>query len=280
MLVTGAPQFVGLSVGGQRGGHVIVAYAVTRSGLWVADPNYPGTLRQIAWVADRGTFSPYQSGATAGSGDIAYDRIGFYGRTALVDWAGIGARVAEADAGTIGDGPNEGFPAYEILTTVPGADGGAATVASVVGQFASPSASLAISPSAVGSTSLLRVTAYRGTQPLDTADSNQAANLELDPGSNEIGFYIEAATPGGWAPVDFVRSTITAPAAPSPSAEATSAAETPGTDQPTDIPGRVTVIDPADWTFDCSQPPPWHADGETIEMQYALAWVKHCGGTP
>ena len=280
MLVTGAPQFVGLSVGGQGGGHVIVAYAVTRSGLWVADPNDPGKLRQVAWVADRGAFNPYQSGSTAGSGEAAYDQIGFYGRTALVDWARIGALVDEADAGTIGRGTGEGFPSYDILTTVPGADGSAATVASIVGHFASPGAELAISPSAVGSTLLLRVTAYRGTEPLDSADSNQTAHLELDAGTNEIGFYMEAATPDGWVPVDFVRSTITVPSAATPSAEPTGAAETLGTDQTTDTPGRVTVIDPANWTFDCSQPPPWHEDSETIEMQYALAWVKHCGGTP
>jgi hypothetical protein len=42
----------------------------------------------------------------------------------------------------------------------------------------------------------------------------------------------------------------------------------------------VTVKDPADWTLDCSQPPPTHPDPELIEMQYVEAWVRHCGGTP
>jgi len=67
MLVTGQPQYVGLSQSDKDGGHAIVGYAATPSGLWVADPNYPGKLRHIAWNAKAMEFDPYASGPTAAS---------------------------------------------------------------------------------------------------------------------------------------------------------------------------------------------------------------------
>ena len=278
MLVSGAPQFVGVSASGQGGGHVLVAYAVTPSGLWVADPNFPGELRQVVYAAANGTFTPYRSGSIAGAEGNTYDQIGFYGRTALVDWAQIGERFAEVDGQKPAAlGPEARFPDYDIQAEIPGPNGSPSSPVSVLGHFSSPSASLVISPQGLGTDLNLRVSAYAGTRLLGSAESNQSLSLDLAPGVNEIGFYLEGQTDKGWRALDFARSSITAPGAPSPAASP-SPRETSGSEPASDSPGTVTVKDPADWTFDCAQPPPANPEPDTLEMQYVLAWAQHCGG--
>ena len=55
------PQYI--SIGSSTGGHAMIVYRVTESGLYVADPNRPGETRKIEY-AD-GDLKPYASGATA-----------------------------------------------------------------------------------------------------------------------------------------------------------------------------------------------------------------------
>jgi len=112
--MSGEPQFVGI-VSNAGDGHAMVVYRVHKNELYIADPNYPGnTGRRIEYSG--GAFKPYNSGANAeeikaGNGK-AYERIGYCGKTAMVDWNVLDARWNEFKAGTIG---NDRFPQYHYV---------------------------------------------------------------------------------------------------------------------------------------------------------------------
>ena len=99
MLLTGEPQFVGLGKTGESGGHAIIAHRLDSKGLYVSDPNYPGDERFIPF--QNGVLGPYYSGDNAeaienGNG-TSYDKIGWYAKTAMVDWAKVEKRFDELE---------------------------------------------------------------------------------------------------------------------------------------------------------------------------------------
>jgi hypothetical protein len=103
MQLTGEPQMVGLTKEG-TGGHAMVCYRIKDGKLYIADPNYPGNLdRRIEYEVNR--LKPYESGANraeieAGN-SVSYDKIGYTGKTSIIDWNKIGQRWTEFKAGTI-----------------------------------------------------------------------------------------------------------------------------------------------------------------------------------
>ena len=113
MQLTGEPQMVGLTKEG-IGGHAMICYRIKDGKLYIADPNYPGDLdRRIEYEADK--LKPYESGANreaieAGN-SISFDKIGYTGKTSIIDWNKIRQRWIEFKAGTIG---NDRFPAYTV----------------------------------------------------------------------------------------------------------------------------------------------------------------------
>jgi hypothetical protein len=114
ILATGQPQLVG--VFNANGGHAMIVYKVTKDGLAVADPNYPGSLDRVIKFAN-GKLGPYNSGANAeaikaGNG-TDYDRITYISNHCLVDWSKIASRWTEMEQKTIG---NDKFPEYELLS--------------------------------------------------------------------------------------------------------------------------------------------------------------------
>jgi len=121
MLVTGEPQLAVIRQSTpDYAGHAVVIYkiSVTDGKLYVADPNFPNnresgkgteTIRTIDFV--NGSFAPYPSALNAASSKINFDQIGYFAKTAYVDWAKITSRWAEFEAGTIG---NDRFPNYRL----------------------------------------------------------------------------------------------------------------------------------------------------------------------
>jgi len=89
MQLTGNPQFMRIESSKKRSAHAIIAWSVTRDGIDVADPNFPGESRRILFErAPRKAFKPYSSGADAGEisqGKAIYDRIGYLGLFALIN---------------------------------------------------------------------------------------------------------------------------------------------------------------------------------------------------
>lgn len=114
MQLTGEPQLVGLTKEG-IGGHAMVAYRIKDNELYIADPNYPGDLdRRIKYVG--GKIEPYESGANfeeiKKGNSIRFDKVGFTGKTTVIDWSKIPKRWTEFKNKTIG---NDRFPDYTIM---------------------------------------------------------------------------------------------------------------------------------------------------------------------
>jgi len=112
--LTGEPQHVGI-YSSAGGGHAMVCYRIYKNNLYIADPNYPGDTERRTEYSN-GSFKPYNSGANAveiaaGNGK-AYETIGYFAKTAAVDWNKLATRWSEFKAGTIG---NDRFPQYDIV---------------------------------------------------------------------------------------------------------------------------------------------------------------------
>jgi hypothetical protein len=266
MLITGQPQFVGLSVGNDPGGHVVVAYAATRTGLWVADPNYPGALRDIAWDERSKGFKPYDSGASATSSKEHYDRIAFYGKTALVDWAAIGARWAEVDSGTIG---SRLFPLPVLSMLITNPDGtqtyspmrdGPIGTTTLSLQLTSPDASV-----------FMQASFYDGTRMIGSIVSGTPGAIVIGDGITDLGVYIQGLDMNDihsqWSAVDFYHFTLTAPP-PSSIVPATPSPAPPTAAPPTAPPAANPTS-----AYDCSKGPP---DSQIGRME----WELRCTGIP
>jgi hypothetical protein len=93
MYLTGEPQYISLRKTGAKGGHAIICHRIENGSVYVTDPNYPGVERRIKF--ENGKFTPYNSGANAETiaqkGETAYDLIGYFAKTALIQWSQIGA---------------------------------------------------------------------------------------------------------------------------------------------------------------------------------------------
>jgi hypothetical protein len=251
MLITGQPQFVFLSVGYEPGGHAVVAYAATATGLWVADPNFPGQLRDIAWDSGAGGFKPYDSGPTAATSDAHYDRIAFYGKTAMIDWNRIGARWAQIENGTIGW---DRFPQAVLWIMIPNPEGTRIWSPMRDGPIATASPELMVKSAA--SSPGVRASLYDGTRLIDYLYSGSSSFINLE-GIGDLGVYIEAGSPTtGWFAVDFYHFNLTAPPPESP------------TPLPSARPTPPPTPNPAA-TFDCSKDPPNTEIGR-------MEWFLHC----
>jgi hypothetical protein len=123
MMVTGEPQlaYIRQSIPNYAG-HAVVVYKVNVSEgkLYIADPNFPNnrtldkagkeTIRKIDFV--NGGFAPYPSALNAASSPIMFDEIGYFAKTASINWSQISRRWTEFEAGTVG---SDRFPEYELF---------------------------------------------------------------------------------------------------------------------------------------------------------------------
>jgi hypothetical protein len=228
--LTGEPQYIGIR--GQKAdkdgklqdvGHAMVVYKVDASGLYVADPNYPGNEnRKIAFSL--GSLSPYNSGENRaeiekGNG-LSFPVLLYIGKTAMADWGKIGARYSEIAAGTIG---NDKFPKWNIKylikegenkkwpevpkvietdepTTMKPGEGYKGLLRFVVNfPYSNPQQ--------------YRVDIYKDTTIIHNgsfdADRKCYYNLALDKGVNNIGFYYYmVGADGGSQFIDFKRVKI------------------------------------------------------------------------
>jgi hypothetical protein len=179
MQLTGEPQMVGLTKEG-AGGHAMICYRIKDGKLYIADPNYPGNLeRKIEYEANR--LKPYESGANraeieAGN-SISFDKIGYTGKTSIIDWNKISQRWTEFKAGTIG---NDRFPAYTV--TYKNEDG---VYVELKDGHVATSNLMDINYSALFGGS---ITIFRDGKVLPY-DAN--FNITLNPGNNLLGIYIK-----------------------------------------------------------------------------------------
>jgi hypothetical protein len=260
--VTGEPQLVSISDAQDKNGHEILAYRVDPSGIFVADPNFPASpaaLRLIPFDPASGRFGTYSSGVNAqavSSGDVPYVNFVYDAKTAIVDWSMLADDWAAFDDGKIGNGI---FPVYS-LEALAGKDaqGQDVWVPLVDGyQMASSELTLRIQ----GVSDYTRLTLYSGTSSTPVAPAKGTITIQLKGGENPLGIYEEGAKPPGndFEYVDFVRLTVIAGAAPSPSPTPTA----------TPTPAATPVATPAA-TFDCSP------GTRPSDLSGRINWDLHC----
>jgi len=109
MLLTGEPQFVGLT--SNSGGHAIIAHKIslTEKKIYVCDPNYPGQEKVITFNGS--SFDNYKTRQNAESPESDYHGIGYYSKTSMIDWDKIGTYWTQFENKTIG---KDDFPAVKI----------------------------------------------------------------------------------------------------------------------------------------------------------------------
>jgi hypothetical protein len=266
MLVTGAPQLVGMEESSSGSGHAMVAYAATASGLWVADPNWPGKLRQIEWQGDR--FGPYLSALSADDSDSTFDRFGYYATTALVEWDKVGRRFEEAIAGTIG---SDRFPSWYVAyadLTNPNDPGGQLLDETVI----TPNTSLVL---VVNTAADAAVTVWVDGRLEDTYAANTIFTLPYKEGRSTVGLYVSAVTGQDakgnaiYDAIDFAYMDVIVGALP------TAPPYVEPTPEPTEEPVPVVTAAPPDpgsnGGVDCSREP----EGTQLEK---LQWSLACGG--
>jgi len=179
IFLSGHPQYV--RIDSWLYGHVLVAYRVSEKGIHVADPNYPGDgFRLLAY--ENNTFLPYVSATSTGEIEQGntdnFNKVGFFGKTALYDWEVIAARWGELKSGTIG---NDRFPQYTIRTL--GNDGKPILLKDGHVSNKPGIKILVTSPD----TTIGFINVYRDGMPIEY---NQNFEYELEEGENHIGIAI------------------------------------------------------------------------------------------
>ena len=205
MKTTDEPQLILIWDAAKTVGHAMIVYRVSPSGLFVADPNYPGGYRLVPFNSSTGKFGTYLSASNAR--DIAegkgttYALFIFAAKTAMVDWATLGADWAAFDAGTIG---NSQFPTYGLQVL----DANANWVPLTDG-YKTADSTLDIRVSDTAHKGVTKLSVYRGTSSKATQTEVTTASINLDEGNNPLGILVKGNKPSeplSW--VDFVRLTV------------------------------------------------------------------------
>jgi hypothetical protein len=198
MLVTGEPQYAGINAP-NIGGHALVAYKMDYANgkIWVADPNWPGNTNRF-FTYGNSTFQPYSSALNAGDKGISFTQIGYFGKTAFIDWDKIGARYKEFRDSTIGTNPPNIFPHATLWRL--DKDSGALADSSIVDSSSLPVQNRCADCQAawsIGNSAkfqLMSVFDTEGTTLYSTTSTNLPPSgitvLQLDPGPNVLGFYL------------------------------------------------------------------------------------------
>lgn len=177
--------------------HAMVVYKVnlTEKKLYIADPNYVGTLRTIAFKD--GVLGPYTTKTKEGEPELVFDKIGFMGISALVKWSTLTQRFNQFEAGTIG---NDVFPSYTFYVNntsgEPLTDGKTVNTSQVKIVCKSTGCEGFIS----GTDKLQPIEIFdKDGNPIDRGDSHNSgiATVNLNEGENKIGIYIKGLKSDG-----------------------------------------------------------------------------------
>jgi len=198
------PQLVTVRAGTK--GHSLVCFGISKNSLFIADPNYPGNCdRKIMYDPRARQFEPYNSAESlpdlkAGRG-INFDTILYSGATCFYDLSKLGSLWTLYQSRDFHDY----FPKYGILVTEYDVDG-------------RERESYEIHPTSGLSTNAkwLKFTIYAPFQARasvyrfeDRENSTSPDRVELRPGDNLLGIYVEGENEGlwGWAGFDWVNIT-------------------------------------------------------------------------
>jgi hypothetical protein len=200
ILVTGEPQFVLINNSAGQGGHAMIVYKVNfnEGKLYIADPNYPNnreskngneSVRTIDYVG--GILKPYETGLTAGANSTTMDQIGYFGKTAFIDWKQIGKRWDELANNTIGTIAPNTFPAYTLWVK----DGAGYELKDGVLMTKDTLRINAICPTAeifykILNQKLVGLTVFDEKGLIVSKGKEHTPTAVLKPGANKLGIYI------------------------------------------------------------------------------------------
>jgi hypothetical protein len=234
--VTGEPQLVSISDAQDTNLHMILAYRVDPSGIFVADPDNQGAEGLIPFDPASGKFGSYFSAS------VTWVNFVYKAKAAMVDWSALAADWAAFDAGTIGAGV---FPAYDLKALagedaqgnniwVPLTDGYQTAEATLTTRIFDPS-----------NATYAHMTVFRGTSSTPDVPAGAEVTIDLSAGANPLGIYEQGRKLGkDWWYVNFVRLTVTLGPAESASeanpTEAATPTETMGAGMsPSTVPTRT-----------------------------------------
>ena len=240
--VTGEPQLVSISDAQDKNLHMILAYRVDPSGIFVADPDNHGAEGLIPFDPASGKFGSYFSAS------VTYVNFVYKAKTAMVDWSALAADWAAFDAGTIGAGV---FPAYD-LEALAGQDAQGNDIwVPLTDGYQTAEKQLTIWISDPSNAANVQMTVYRGTSSTPDVPAFQQVKIDLSDGENPLGIYEQGMKLGSdWQYVNFVRLTVVRGPAESPSA-APSATSSPTPEAAT--PEPATAAPAGSWVLDGPQ---------------------------
>jgi hypothetical protein len=224
--VTGEPQLIGITDANNRHGHAILAYRVSPTGIFVADPNYPAAWRLVPYDTKTGKFGAYSSGENAAAiavgNDVSYTNFTYFSKKALVDWPALAADWTAFDAGTIGHGM---FPTYLVEARAGQDTKGKDVWVPLVDGYQTTDKSLTLRIRDPKGVDAAQMEVFPGFSSTHAAPKGGQATINLDDGENRLGIYEEGKKPA-WskgAYVDFVWLTVTRGPAPKATLTATPA---------------------------------------------------------
>ena len=205
--LTGEPQLIAIADAAGGHGHAMVVYRVTPTRLYVADPNYPGRLRTVAYDPATGVLGPYSSGDNAGAiaagGATSYARFAYIPAGASSSDAAVAAHWTEFEGGKSGDAA---FPAYGLEVWTGKDQDGNDTWEPLGTSYATPDAKLRVRLVVpAGGQGDLRI--FAGSTALSAWGTE--LTVELKDGLNDLGFYEMGVAGGAWRYVDFQRVAVT-----------------------------------------------------------------------
>jgi hypothetical protein len=191
---TGEPQEV-VIWSDAGGGHSMIVYKIVGNTLYVADPNYPGnTDRQI--ILENGNFKPYKSGANKEEIDAGhsqdFEHIEYSGKTTVVPWDKIAKHWVEFKDRTIG---KDKFPAYKIVYK-----DDKDTYQELKDGYISPVKLIDIREDSGGVIREEGALFFRDGKQIKP---DSQGKIELNPGDNKLGIYVEGKPNNKYKFVDF-----------------------------------------------------------------------------
>ncbi|MCX6152011.1 MAG: PKD domain-containing protein [Ignavibacteriales bacterium] len=219
MLLTNEPQFVLIRQSQpNNAAHAVICYEVNMNdgALYIADPNFPNnripktgdkSIRKIEY--SNGKFIPYPSSLNASTSSINFDEIGYFAKTAYINWSQIGSRFKEFKDGTIGTIPPYTFPDYILRRS---ADGMPLYEGMIIDKD-----TLTIDCYSEGCTGYINFTNHLQYfevynelgDTIAKCGNDGHAILKLKPGTNKLGFYIVGYNGNKPGYLDFKWLTIT-----------------------------------------------------------------------
>ena len=191
LLLTGDPQYVAISTPDKAVAHAMVVYKESGKCLYVADPNLPEDENvkiefELTEGSQVGRFKPFESQWNTGSAKINFTEVSYIGTGALISWGDMENAWKDLDNDNVAwnraefPGLGQDYPEYRLMVIK-----GDGSQVPLTNGYKASSSPIRIKVDATDFTP--RIHAWgSGINDSDTIE------VDLEPGSNQVGLHIEA----------------------------------------------------------------------------------------